>query len=75
MKPCRKCGNRSYRIDYYRQTGAEAKKQTCYCDSYPYPHRRGSKDCKHRDLMLRVNTALREEGLLVETLPKRKSYD
>ena len=32
----------SYRVDWYRTKGKESKKNTCYCDGLPYPHRAGS---------------------------------
>ena len=44
---CRACGADALRVDRYRGSGKEAKRTLCYCDHYPFPHRRGSLLCMH----------------------------
>lgn len=42
------CKNRTWRVDVYRASGREARKQgTCRCDEYHFPHRWGSGVCKN----------------------------
>lgn len=36
------CGHRSWRLDSYRASGRESRRQTCHCFALPFPHRRGS---------------------------------
>lgn len=43
---CRRC-RVLLSIDSYRSSGREAKRFTCHCMHYPWPHRRGSVFCEH----------------------------
>lgn len=39
---CNDCGSINWSVDLYRSTKKEAKKYTCNCGGFPFPHHRGS---------------------------------
>lgn len=36
------CGNKRWRIDWYRTSRIESQRFTCHCARLPFPHRAGS---------------------------------
>lgn len=44
---CPRCRSDTLIVDQHRPSGAEARRVTCYCTGYPFPHRRGSLLCDH----------------------------
>lgn len=44
---CRSCQQKGTLIvDLYRDTKREARRATCYCDGWWFPHRRGTAGCE-----------------------------
>ncbi len=42
----KRCGGNLY-VDDYRYRGKDPTRKACFCDHYPFPHRKGSLYCVH----------------------------
>jgi len=54
---CKSCGNRTWRIDWYRMKKERGIKPSCDCGGYHFRHRKGSLYCYHHPDAERIQSA------------------
>jgi hypothetical protein len=75
---CPTCGSTAWTVDSYRQSGKEAKRYTCTCPGFPYPHRRGSGSglfsCEAESAAQQMHREMRADGM-ISAAPTTNSGD